>query len=1417
MTPINFPQTPSINDIHEENGLKWIWTGITWDKIDEIEKTPVDIRYPSKIEMISDQSNQTSGYIYYDGNEYWEYLGTTFGTIIDYKLIGGDFSNFVPYTGATRNVNLGEYGITGGYFKFDTTPTDTPTDQGVMFWDIDDNTVDIILNGYKMKVGEDIFYPVKNQTGSLIPKGTNVRFAGTLGSSGRLLIELFLANGTFPSIYYMGVTAEDIADGGDGKVLWFGRIRGINTDIYNEGDILYASTTVAGGFQTTIPQAPNNIISVAAVISKSVTQGTIFIRPQIGSNINNDEGVRIVSGTTGQLLQLQSNGLWENRTLGTIIGGTSTQFLKGDGSLDSTVYEPVFTKGSIIQGAAMSVTGTLTNRLVGTGDITIAHLDTSTLASITNINGTIIQSLGFDTYGHVTSATSLDGDLRWLRQIEVLNTQSVWSHVSLTSGIDITQYTTGSSGYPTTLGVSVAFYATTSDSTSGFGRAFALTRGYNTRDYYFGSPNTSGVHNGWDLVYTSHNLSLSTLGGVPTTRNLTINGVTQDLSADRTYNVGIVHSLTTTGTTGNATLINNVLNIPNYTYTHANFTVRNITLTGATVLATYVSNNEGHTTDITTRTLTLADLGYTGAANANNYVHPAYTTRSITATGAQVLSTFTSDDIGSVTGITTRTLTPADIGAINVNQIGVANGITPLDSGSKIPLIHLPDVILGQVKYISTWNAATNTPTLPDPTTVKGNYYVVSVDGIFGGKEYKIGDWIISDGTQWDKVDNTDSVTAVFGRIGNIIANATDYSDFYVRHDTAAQGLNTTQQTNARTNINAQITITGGASTITTTNLTVNRALISDGSGKVAVSTVTSTELGFVSGVTSSIQTQLNTKLSENQIITLSGDVTGSGSTSIVTTIANNVVTDAKIRQSVGYSVIGRSLSTTGNVANIVAGVDSVLRRSGTGDLLFGTLVTNNIGDAQVTYTKIQNVSADRILGRITTLGVVQELTAAQIRTLINVSDGANNYIHPLYTAINQTLSGATVLSTFTTDTIGSVTSFTTRTLTAADISAVPTSRTLTFTTNNGITGGTTAVDLSANRSFTFGLTGQALALHNLATNGFIVRTGTNTVTTRSIVGGTGVTVTNGDGISGNPTISITGGTYSFDEETFTYTGSTNFTLSITTPFAVEVYLNGQRLVKTLDWTISGNIVTVTAPLDTLNPDEIVITYFYNTPDIILPGLTGSGTTNFLTKWGSSSTLTSSSISDNGSLVSITLPLSISAAAATIDTDKFMVLDGTTVKYRTGSQILSDIGAPTSLNGLSDVIITTPSLNQVLQYNGTNWINNTLSSTGGGITWNEINSNTNASFDNGYIANSATRIEITLPSNPTVNKPIKVLGRGSGGWRVNIPIGSTLFVLGLSVIGWIESTDINDAIEIISTTDGNYLVFIINGNIKYNI
>ena len=69
-----------------------------------------------------------------------------------------------------------------------------------------------------------------------------------------------------------------------------------------------------------------------------------------------------------------------------------------------------------------------------------------------------------------------------------------------------------------------------------------------------------------------------------------------------------------------------------------------------------------------------------------------------------------------------------------------------------------------------------------------------------------------------------------------------------------------------------QATITGAATTIDDTDLTASLALVSNASGKVAVSSVTDTELGYVSGVTSGIQTQLDGKqASDSELSALAG------------------------------------------------------------------------------------------------------------------------------------------------------------------------------------------------------------------------------------------------------------------------------------------------------------------------------------------------------------------------------------------------------------------------------------------------------------------------------------------------------------------------------------------------------------------
>ena len=246
--------------------------------------------------------------------------GTITGTLSNQTDLQTALDLKVPYSGATGDVSLGEYGINVGNVIYDTTPTGIPTEQGATYWDADAETVALIMNGTIQKIGEDTFYHVRNTTGSTIAKGTAVRFSGTTGNSGRLLIAPMLADGTYPSQYYMGITSEELVNNADGKVYHFGKMRNINTSAFADGDVLYVSPSVAGALTATAPVAPNNIIVSAAVVH-AANNGTLMIRTTLGSNINADEGVLLTTPTANQGLFYDS-GLWVNKSITTALGYT---------------------------------------------------------------------------------------------------------------------------------------------------------------------------------------------------------------------------------------------------------------------------------------------------------------------------------------------------------------------------------------------------------------------------------------------------------------------------------------------------------------------------------------------------------------------------------------------------------------------------------------------------------------------------------------------------------------------------------------------------------------------------------------------------------------------------------------------------------------------------------------------------------------------------------------------------------------------------------------------------------------------------------------------------------------------------------------------------------------------------------------
>lgn len=107
----------------------------------------------------------------------------------------------------------------------------------------------------------------------------------------------------------------------------------------------------------------------------------------------------------------------------------------------------------------------------------------------------------------------------------------------------------------------------------------------------------------------------------------------------------------------------------------------------------------------------------------------------------------------------------------------------------------------------------------------------------------------------------------------------------------------------------------------------------------------------------------------------LTGDVTASAGSN-ATTIANNAVSDAKLRDSSGFSVIGKATTGSGDPADIVAADETVLGRTAAGNLAFSQLATGQIANDAVTFAKVQNITDNRLLGRSAgSSGDMQEIT----------------------------------------------------------------------------------------------------------------------------------------------------------------------------------------------------------------------------------------------------------------------------------------------------------------------------------------------------------------------------------------------------------------------------------------------------------
>lgn len=158
-----------------------------------------------------------------------------------------------------------------------------------------------------------------------------------------------------------------------------------------------------------------------------------------------------------------------------------------------------------------------------------------------------------------------------------------------------------------------------------------------------------------------------------------------------------------------------------------------------------------------------------------------------TAKGVVQLATQSEVNAGTDTK---KVITPATLGK------GKASGVASLDANSKIITSQLPDYLLGQVMYGGNASTVATTTTISPSDSLKtkknitatsisivnsatsaaantygwqdleGVYFICQANGTFAEISFETGDWIISTGSKWEKIDNTDAVKSVNGQTG---------------------------------------------------------------------------------------------------------------------------------------------------------------------------------------------------------------------------------------------------------------------------------------------------------------------------------------------------------------------------------------------------------------------------------------------------------------------------------------------------------------------------------------------------------------------------------------------------------------------------------------------------------------------------
>lgn len=724
---------------------------------------------------------------------------------------------------------------------------------------------------------------------------------------------------------------------------------------------------------------PSSVYSVFGRVGNVVAQDGDYTLTQLGD-------VTITSPLSGQALVYNGTS-WVNNTetyVGTV---TSVNMSVPTGLTISG--NPITTAGTLALGLASgysiptnssqstwdtaysrsltsaAVTGTTTKTLTlneqggGTITATWSDYDTAPVTSVFGRTGAITAQSGDYNTLLVTENTNLyftDQRARYAISGDS-NSGVVYSNTTGIIALDDIPNTSLLHDSVTVNGSTVALGGSTSFTTTAVAEGTNLYYTQARFNTAFAAKTTTDLAEGTNLYFTTARAQGAISGTSPisvTTGNVSIsqaNGSTNGYLSSTdwtTFNSkqGAL-TLTTTGSSGSATLVGSTLNVPTYTlsglggigYTDlsASSPLSYNNTTGAFSIQVANASQAGYltATDWSTFNGKQAQLNGTGFVKISgttiSYDNSTYLTtiEGITA-GGELSGTYASPSLVN-SAVTGKVLT-----GVNITGGTIQATDSILTAFGKVQ--NQINSLVGGSIYKGVWNASTNTPTLASGVGTAGWYYIVNVAGstnLDGITDWNVGDWAIFDGTAWQQVDNTDAVVSVNGFTGAVSLTTSNISEGTNLYYTDAR---------ARGSLSAGTGISYNSTSGVITNSAPDQTVsLSGGTGISTSGTYPSFTI---------------TNTAPDQVVAL----TGAGTTSISGTYPNftitsndqytGTVTSVGITESAAaLSITGSPVTTSGNINIAFAGA-STDYVAGDGSLVpFPTVITQ----AQNLVTEVYN------------------------------------------------------------------------------------------------------------------------------------------------------------------------------------------------------------------------------------------------------------------------------------------------------------------------------------------------------------------------------------------------------------------------------------------------------------------------------